>query len=157
MSSSFFYITVVCRVETHACRYKTLHLYALGAAIPHLSRLAISLPLILPFPPDEVHTEIYTGTAELKDEVIPDDEDEDISIQTRGKSTMSVIIRIGDGNNGMQDSMKDTNTAKGKEKAHDEQSQRMQTKNTNEVVFQEEDLEDDSGSDEQDAADGDDD
>ncbi|KAH9935803.1 hypothetical protein B0H21DRAFT_699202 [Amylocystis lapponica] len=77
--------------------YKTLHLSAMGAAIPHLMLLALSLPPILPFAQDEVHTEILTGTVEVQDEVIPDDEDEDITYQTRGKSTVSVIIRIGDG------------------------------------------------------------
>lgn len=78
------------------CRYRELHLYALGAAIPHLARLAVSLPTILPFAPDEIHSEVETGTAELHDELIPDDEDEDISMRTRGKSTMSVVILIGD-------------------------------------------------------------
>ncbi|TFK88304.1 hypothetical protein K466DRAFT_489207 [Polyporus arcularius HHB13444] len=77
--------------------YKTLHLSAMGAAIPHLMQLALSLPPILPFPQDEIHTEILTGTVEVQDEVIPDDEDEDISYRTRGKSTVSVVIRIGDG------------------------------------------------------------
>ena len=59
-------------------RYKTLHLSAMGAAIPHLMQLALSLPPILPFPQDEIHTEILTGTVEVQDEVVPDDEYEDI-------------------------------------------------------------------------------
>ena len=78
-------------------RYKTLHLSAMGAAIPHLMQLALSLPPILPFPQDEIHTEILTGTVEVQDEVIPDDEDEDISYRTRGKSTVSVVVKVGDG------------------------------------------------------------
>ncbi|PCH38590.1 hypothetical protein WOLCODRAFT_66465 [Wolfiporia cocos MD-104 SS10] len=77
--------------------YKSLHLTAMGAAIPHLMQLAVSLPSILPFPPEEVHTEICTGTTEVVDEVIPEDDDEDITINTRGKSTLSVVITVGDG------------------------------------------------------------
>ncbi|KAI0700533.1 hypothetical protein C8T65DRAFT_580244 [Cerioporus squamosus] len=77
--------------------YKTLHLSAMGAAIPHLMQLALSLPPILPFPQDEIRTEILTGSVEVQDEVIPHDEDEDISYRTRGKSTVSVVIRVGDG------------------------------------------------------------
>ncbi|KAI9059717.1 hypothetical protein FKP32DRAFT_1579193 [Trametes sanguinea] len=77
--------------------YKTLHLSAMGAAIPHLMQLALSLPPILPYPQDEIHTEVTTGTVEVQDELIPDDEDEDVSYRTRGKSTVSVVIRVGDG------------------------------------------------------------
>ncbi|KAI0692207.1 hypothetical protein BC835DRAFT_80240 [Cytidiella melzeri] len=77
--------------------HKTLHLNAMGAAIPHMLQLALSLPEILPYPPEEIQMEVLTGTVELQDEVIPDDEDEDISIRTRGKSTLSVVIMIGDG------------------------------------------------------------
>ncbi|KAI0373240.1 hypothetical protein BV20DRAFT_937918 [Pilatotrama ljubarskyi] len=77
--------------------YKTLHLSAMGAAIPHLMQLALSLPPILPFSPDEVHSEILTGTTEVQDELIPEDEGEDVSYRTRGKSTVSVIIKVGDG------------------------------------------------------------
>ena len=77
--------------------YNTLHLSAMGAAIPHLMQLALSLPSILPFPQDEIHTEVLTGTVEVQDELIPDDEDEDISYRTRGKSTVSVVIKVGDG------------------------------------------------------------
>lgn len=78
-------------------RYKTLHLSAMGAAIPHLLHLALALPPILPFSSDEIQTEITTGTVEVQDEVIPDDEDEDITYQTRGKSTLKIVIKIGDG------------------------------------------------------------
>ncbi|TFY70678.1 hypothetical protein EVG20_g2328 [Dentipellis fragilis] len=77
--------------------YRTIHLNALGAAIPHLMRLAVSIPAVLPYAAQEIHTEVLTGTVEVQDEIIPDDEDEDISYQTRGKSTVSVIIKIGDG------------------------------------------------------------
>ncbi|CDO68909.1 hypothetical protein BN946_scf185000.g52 [Trametes cinnabarina] len=77
--------------------YKTLYLSAMGAAIPHLMQLALSLPAILPYSQDEIHTEVTTGTVEVQDELIPDDEDEDVSYRTRGKSTVSVVIRVGDG------------------------------------------------------------
>ena len=60
-------------------------------------QLALSLPELLPFAPDEIHTEVLTGTVEVQDEVIPDDEDEDINYRTRGKSSVSVVIRVGDG------------------------------------------------------------
>lgn len=69
----------------------------MGAAIPHLLQLSLSLPSILPFPRDEVHVEVLTGTVEVQDEIIPEDEDEDITYQTRGKSTLSITIKIGDG------------------------------------------------------------
>ncbi|KAI9446779.1 hypothetical protein H4582DRAFT_2108355 [Lactarius indigo] len=56
--------------------YKSLHLSALGAAIPHL---------------------FLTGTVDVQDELVPDDEDEDISYRTRAKSSLSVTVIIGDG------------------------------------------------------------
>ncbi|KAI0807051.1 hypothetical protein C8Q74DRAFT_1213101 [Fomes fomentarius] len=77
--------------------YKTLHLSAMGAAIPHLMQLALSLPPILPYPQEEIQTEVITGTVDVQDELIPDDEDEDISYRTRGKSTVSIVIKVGDG------------------------------------------------------------
>ena len=76
--------------------YKTLHLSALGAAIPHLATLSVSIPAILPYPEDSVHIEVKTGTVDLVDEIIPEEEDEDITTNTREKSSMSVVIRIGD-------------------------------------------------------------
>ncbi|KAJ7090388.1 hypothetical protein B0H15DRAFT_779372 [Mycena belliarum] len=77
--------------------YKTLHLSAMGAAIPHLLQLSVALPPLLPFAADEIHTHITTGTAEVQDEILPDDEDEDITYRTRGKSTLLIVIKIGDG------------------------------------------------------------
>ncbi|KAJ6546911.1 hypothetical protein B0H19DRAFT_1265889 [Mycena capillaripes] len=77
--------------------YKTLHLSAMGAAIPHLLQLSVALPPLLPFAADEIHSHITTGTVEVQDEILPDDEDEDISYRTRGKSTLSIVIKIGDG------------------------------------------------------------
>ncbi|KAJ7042136.1 hypothetical protein C8F04DRAFT_1208295 [Mycena alexandri] len=64
--------------------YKTLHLSAMGAAIPHLLQLSVALPTILPFAADEIHTKITTGTMEVQDE-------------TRGKSTLLIVFKIGDG------------------------------------------------------------
>jgi Rpp20 subunit of nuclear RNase MRP and P len=78
-------------------RYKTLYLSAMGAAIPLLLQLSMALPPILPFSADEIHAEVTTGTVEVQDEVIPEDEDEDITYQTRGKSTLRIVIKIGDG------------------------------------------------------------
>ncbi|EAU88055.2 hypothetical protein CC1G_10828 [Coprinopsis cinerea okayama7 len=78
-------------------RYKTLHLSAMGAAIPLLLQLSCALPPILPFSKDEIHTEVLTGTCEVQDEIIPEDDQEDIDIQSRFKSTLQVVIRIGDG------------------------------------------------------------
>lgn len=78
-------------------RYKSLHLTALGAAIPHLCKLVESLPEILPFSPQEIRREILTGTVDVQDELVPDDEDEDITYRTRAKSSLSVVITIGNG------------------------------------------------------------
>jgi ribonuclease P/MRP protein subunit RPP20 len=69
----------------------------MGAAIPHLLQLSVALPKILPFPPEDISTQVFTGTVEVRDEIIPDDEDEEVTYQTRGKSTLTVIIKIGDG------------------------------------------------------------
>ena len=78
-------------------RYKSLHLSALGAAIPHLCKLAESLPEVLPFSQEEIRKEILTGTVDVQDELLPDDEDEDITYRARAKSSLSVVIIIGDG------------------------------------------------------------
>lgn len=72
----------------------------MGAAIPLLVQLSCALPPILPFSEDEIHTEITTGTVSVQDEVLPDNEDEDVTYSTREKSTLYVVIRIGDGESG---------------------------------------------------------
>jgi ribonuclease P/MRP protein subunit RPP20 len=69
----------------------------MGAAIPHLLTLSVSLPAILPFARDDIQLEVRTGSIEVLDEVIPDDEDEDISVRTREKGSVSVILKIQDG------------------------------------------------------------
>ncbi|KAF8590505.1 hypothetical protein K439DRAFT_1627782 [Ramaria rubella] len=76
--------------------YQVLHLHAMGAAIPHLLTLSVSLPQILPFTKDEIQLEVRTGTIEVVDEVMPEDDDEDISMRTRGKGGVSVMLKLGD-------------------------------------------------------------
>ncbi len=75
---------------SHRNSYKTLHLSAMGAAIPHLLKLALALPPILPF---EVRAEYKTGTVEVCDEV-DGGEEGDITYETRGKSTLMVIMSL---------------------------------------------------------------
>ena len=69
----------------------------MGAAIPHLLQLAVALPQILPFSADEISTQLLTGTVEVRDEIIPDDDDDDVTYRTRGKSALTVVFKIGDG------------------------------------------------------------
>ena len=69
----------------------------MGAAIPICLTLTASLPDILPFNPSQIKTEISTGTAKVRDEIIPENDDEDISYANRSKSTVSVTLIIGDG------------------------------------------------------------
>ncbi len=49
----------------------------------------------LPFSQDEIHWSVTTGTVDVQDRVIP--EDEDLSYQTRCKSSLAVVFKIGDG------------------------------------------------------------
>jgi hypothetical protein len=89
-----------CRIDRRYCdRYKTLHFYALGAAIPHLTLLLASLPSVLPHAPSSIRTDIETGTVEVTDEVMPEDDDDEgeVEYKTRGKSALNVVMRIGDG------------------------------------------------------------
>ncbi|KAB5595245.1 hypothetical protein CTheo_1323 [Ceratobasidium theobromae] len=74
--------------------FKTLHLYALGAAIPHLLLLVTSLPECLPFGPQDIHSEITTGTTVCMDEIHPEDEEEDVELKSRNKSSLQVKITI---------------------------------------------------------------
>ncbi|KAG9026722.1 hypothetical protein FRB95_008528 [Tulasnella sp. JGI-2019a] len=92
--------------------YKTIHLAAMGAAIPLLLTLATSLPEILPYSHDTIHTEYRTGTVTCMDELVPleesDDDDSDnggtgkepnisSDLQKRRKSSVQAVVRIGDG------------------------------------------------------------
>ncbi|PFH52484.1 hypothetical protein AMATHDRAFT_140204 [Amanita thiersii Skay4041] len=79
--------------------YSSIHLSAMGAAIPHLMQLVCALPGILPFSRDKIQVEMTTGTVEVQDEVTPDDAEEDIAYQTRSKSTLTVVLTV-DGNVG---------------------------------------------------------
>jgi ribonuclease P/MRP protein subunit RPP20 len=56
-----------------------------------------SLPEVLSFSPEEIRREILTGTVEVQDELVPDDDDDDIIYRTRAKSSLSVVITIGNG------------------------------------------------------------
>jgi len=69
----------------------------MGAAIPHLLQLVCALPAILPCDPSKIHQDVQTGTTEVHDEIIPDDEDKDVVYQKRCKSMLSVVFSIGDG------------------------------------------------------------
>lgn len=88
-----------------------MHLHAAGAAIPLLLQLSCALPPILPFSKDEIHTEISTGTVEVQDEIIPDDEEEDLTYKTRGKSTLYATIRVDDGHEAEKDGSKSVSIA----------------------------------------------
>ncbi|CAE6524806.1 unnamed protein product [Rhizoctonia solani] len=74
--------------------YNNLHLYALGAAIPHLLLLVTSLPECLPYGPQDIRNEITTGTTTCVDEIHPQDEEEDIEIKARNKSSLHVKIIV---------------------------------------------------------------
>jgi hypothetical protein len=69
----------------------------MGAAIPHLLKLTCALPPILPFPQDEIRHTVTTGTVEVQDEVLPENDDDDMTYETRGKSTLCIVLKIGDG------------------------------------------------------------
>ncbi|CAE6437909.1 unnamed protein product [Rhizoctonia solani] len=74
--------------------YDTLHLYALGAAIPHLLLLVTSLPECLPYGPQDIRNEITTGTTSCVDEIHPQNEEEDIETKARNKSSLHVKIIV---------------------------------------------------------------
>ncbi|KAG1819706.1 uncharacterized protein BJ212DRAFT_1240326, partial [Suillus subaureus] len=77
--------------------FKEIRLSAMGAAIPHLSLLAISLPQIVP---GELSVEVQTGSVEVFDQMLEESEDEDgggndEEFKTRVKSTMNIVIHVG--------------------------------------------------------------
>ncbi|GAA6043628.1 hypothetical protein JCM8097_008298 [Rhodosporidiobolus ruineniae] len=91
----------------------TLTVNAMGAAIPLALSLALAIrdaipggePSSLPGEDDSadeaeqegdeiVQMEVRTGSKVVKDEVTPDDEDEDIVYQSRTKSTVQVTLRL---------------------------------------------------------------
>jgi hypothetical protein len=69
----------------------------MGAAIPHLLQLTCAIPPILPFPQDEIRRTVTTGTVEVQDEVIPENDDDDMTYEIREKSTLCIVLKIGDG------------------------------------------------------------
>ena len=66
----------------------------MGAAIPHLTMLATSLPAILPYDRREIKTTVTTGSVSVTDEVVPQDEDDEGGTQTRMKASVEIIIRV---------------------------------------------------------------
>lgn len=68
----------------------------MGAAIPHLALLAVSVPQIVP---GELSVEVQTGSVDVVDQMLEGSEDEDSGgndeeFKTRVKSTMNVVIRV---------------------------------------------------------------
>ena len=62
--------------------------------------MATSLPLVLPFDRTEIRTDVRTDTVQCTDEVHPleeKEEEEDSVLVTRGKGSLHVIVRIGNG------------------------------------------------------------
>lgn len=122
--------------------YKTLHLTAMGAAIPHLLQLVCALPPILPFSRDEIHWEVTTGSVEVKDEVIPDEEEEDILYQSRCKSNLAIIFKIGNGEfEGDHGAVRRYSAGKSVPKSHKpprkEQAKGKAKEKATEIVFEE--------------------
>ncbi|KAG0706551.1 hypothetical protein DFH29DRAFT_156099 [Suillus ampliporus] len=77
--------------------FREIRLSAMGAAIPHLALLAVSLPQIIP---GELSVEVQTGSVDVFDQMLDGSEDEDgddneEEFKTRVKSTMNVVIRVG--------------------------------------------------------------
>lgn len=76
--------------------FKEIRLSAMGAAIPHLALLAVSVPQIVP---GELSVEVQTGSVDVVDQMLEGSEDEDSGgndeeFKTRVKSTMNVVIRV---------------------------------------------------------------
>lgn len=77
--------------------FKEIRLSAMGAAIPHLTLLAGSLPQIVP---GDLNVEVQTGSVDVVDQMLEDSGDEDAGngdkeFRARVKSTMNIIIRVG--------------------------------------------------------------
>ena len=58
--------------------------------IPHLLQLTRALPL----PRDKVCHTVTTGTVELQDEVLPENDDDDMTYETRRKTTLRIVLRM---------------------------------------------------------------
>lgn len=91
--------------------FKEIRLIAMGAAIPHLALLAVSLPQIVP---GELSVEVQTGSVDVFDQMLEGSDEEesggnDEEFKTRVKSTMNVVIRV----EGSEDTKVVSNPAKG--------------------------------------------
>jgi hypothetical protein len=96
-------------------RATSIELHAVGAAIPRCLSLALAIADALPCGQAGVDTTIRTGSVQVGDEVVPDDDDEvnsntylplcpltvgmlrqdvDISYQIRVKSTVSAVLTL---------------------------------------------------------------
>lgn len=69
----------------------------MGAAVPLLLQITASLPHVLPYDRSKITVEVKTGSARVNDELVPADEEEDISLRTREKATLNVVVRIDGG------------------------------------------------------------
>jgi len=125
----------------------------MGAAIPHLTLLvgSLSTPGVLPYGEGEVKVEVYTGSVEVVDEVLSasDSEDEDEpkeEFRTRIKSTMNVIVRVGDASPGPVETKITGKKKRGKKAARnagDEAEERKRSSSPpQQIVIQEPEQED---------------
>jgi hypothetical protein len=107
----------------------------MGAAIPICLTLASSLPDILPYGPNQTRTEVLTGTVQVRDEIVPEDDDEDISYANRSKSTVNITFIVEDGT---------SETRPGKRYAHGEKrpKKRKNQKRKEEILLSEPDQDD---------------
>lgn len=106
----------------------------MGAAIPICLTLVESLPDILPHGSDRFRTEISTGTVQVRDEIIPEDDDEDMSYAIRSKSTVTVIFVVEDGANEMRPAKRHA--------AHGEKRHKKKGNKKHEIVLSEPDQDD---------------
>ncbi|KAL4065221.1 hypothetical protein J3A83DRAFT_4099670 [Scleroderma citrinum] len=130
---------------------REMRLSAMGAAIPHLALLvgSLSTPGVLPYGEGEVKVEVYTGSVEVVDEVLSDSdggegedgqEGENVpkeEFRTRVKSTMNVIVRIGDANPDPAKIKTTGKKKKGKKAAHnaeDEAKERQGSSSTSQQI-----------------------
>jgi ribonuclease P/MRP protein subunit RPP20 len=110
--------------------------------------------LVLPHGADEIQFEWLTGTVQVTDELIPDDENEDVQYEERGKSNLVVIIRIDGGDDASNtiprkskkvSTKRDVNRPSGKRLADSVAPVKPPQPAKPIVVFQEPDQDDDMG------------
>ncbi|KAG2138962.1 hypothetical protein DEU56DRAFT_329922 [Suillus clintonianus] len=120
--------------------FKEIRLSAMGAAIPHLALLAVSLPQIVP---GELSVEVQTGSVDVFDQMLEGSEDEDSGgndeeFKMRVKSTMHVIIRVG----GSGDPKTISNSAKGTASAGQSEESVQPPEQPEQIILQEPEQED---------------